>query len=54
MRWEEHSKENLEAFAARMEASLNILGLPYDPTNNASNGTRANFFFQSISSWLVR
>ena len=54
MRFYNDGKEDLETFATRMDAYLQTIGLVYAPNDHATNGTRANYLFTALPSWLTQ
>src|SRR4051812_30373677 len=45
-------KEDIETFVAKMDASLNIIGMPYDEDDEIVNGNRAEQLFRALPGWL--
>ena len=45
-------KEDLEAFATRMESLLSTIGLAFTEDDEAINGTHAMYLFDALPPWL--
>ena len=52
MSFDNKGKEDIEAFAAKMDAQLNIVGIPYDEDNQVTNGIRAEHLLKALPPWL--
>src|SRR4051812_377238 len=52
MTFDTKGREDIEAFAARMDAQLNIIGMPYNEDDDVINGNRAEYLFKALSPWL--
>jgi deoxyuridine 5'-triphosphate nucleotidohydrolase len=52
MTFDPKGKEDIETFAAKMDANLNIIGMPYDDDNDIVNGNRAEQLFRALPAWL--
>ena len=52
MSFDTRGKEDIEAFAAKMDAQLNIVGIPYDEDNQVTNGIRAEHLLKTLPPWL--
>src|SRR4051812_2756374 len=52
MTFDTKGREDIEAFAARMDAQLNIIGMPYNEDDDVINGNRAEHLFKTLLLWL--
>src|SRR3954452_24349168 len=52
MSFDTRGKEDIEAFAAKMDAQLNIVGILYDEDNQVTNGIRAEHLLKALLPWL--
>ena len=52
MSFDTRGKEDIEAFAAKMDAQLNIVSIPYDEDNQVTNGIRAEHLLKALLPWL--
>ena len=52
MRFNVNGDEEIEAFAAKMDADLITIGMPYQEDEEVVNATRADYMFRSLPEWL--
>ena len=48
MSFDTRGKEDIEAFAAKMDAQLNIVGILYDEDNLVTNGIRVEYLLKAL------
>ena len=52
MSFDNKDKEDIEAFAAKIDTQLNIVGILYDKDNQVTNGIRAEHLLKALPSWI--
>src|SRR4051812_43219291 len=52
MKFNPTDEEGLEGFAARMDAKLIIIGMPYLDDNEVVNGMRVDYLLRSMPNWI--